>query len=133
MNNSKVKSTTLYQTKNMSRFKSIIEGKCPNCEAEKIFYRPGNILLLRAPKMHESCSKCAHVYEKELGFFYGAMYISYGFSVIEMLILYTILYNLIDNVWLIIGGLVLFISLMGFINYKYSRILWMYLFTKKKK
>jgi uncharacterized protein (DUF983 family) len=117
----------------MARFKSIIQGKCPHCEKEKVFYKSGNILLLKAPKMNKSCTNCGHLYEKELGFFYGAMYISYGFSVIEMFLLYLILYPIFENVWLIIGSLILFISLMGFVNYKYSRILWMYLFTKKKK
>jgi len=37
--------------------------------------------LLRGSKMHENCPHCGFHFEIEPGFFWGAMYISYAFSV----------------------------------------------------
>jgi len=103
------------------------EGKCPNCEKGAIFEKKGNIFLLRIPKMHENCLECGYKFEKEPGYFLGAMYISYGFTVIEMLAVFFATYWFVSlSVFfvIILGTLVL----LSLFNYRIARTIWIILF-----
>lgn len=55
------------------------KGKCPRCRSGKFFthpfYSPNFI------KFNSECPVCGLPFEKETGFFWSAMYISYGFNV----------------------------------------------------
>ena len=108
-------------------FAPITTGKCPKCEKGEIFANTGNIFLMRIPKMHTHCSECGYAFEKEPGYFLGAMYVSYALTVIEMLTLFFLTIWLVP-LWaffmIIFGGLLLF----SFFNYRVSRIIWIRLF-----
>ena len=116
-----------------NRLLSILKGKCPSCEQEDIFTGRGNIFLLKPPKMPKKCPKCNHVFELEPGYFFGAMYVSYGLSVAEVVGAYLIAQFFIDDITIIFIALCAVILLMSFLNFRYSRIIWMYMFTKKQK
>lgn len=82
--------------------------------------------------MHKNCPNCNLRYEKEPGNFYGAMYVSYAFSTGLFLVTYFILYVFFDdpsiNVYLIT---MLTAALLFFpINFRYSRIIFLYLIWK---
>ena len=47
------------------------------------FYQGGNLFTLFMPKMHVNCPNCGHHFEREPGFFFGDMYISYALTVFE--------------------------------------------------
>ena len=59
---------------------SIFSNKCPKCQEGDFFvnknpYKAGFI------KMHDNCQNCGESFNKEVGFYYGAMYVSYGFNI----------------------------------------------------
>jgi uncharacterized protein (DUF983 family) len=60
-------------------FYSAATNTCPRCHTGKMFMN-NNPYSLEAFKMHESCSCCQLKYEREPGFFYGAMYVSYALT-----------------------------------------------------
>jgi len=55
-------------------FYSCVGNKCPRCHEGKVFESNSPFSF----KMNNTCSHCGLKYEKEPGFFYGAMYVSYG-------------------------------------------------------
>jgi uncharacterized protein (DUF983 family) len=108
----------------------ICSGTCPNCHKGKIFERKGGFLQLKLPKMNKKCSNCGYVFEKEPGYFYGAMYVSYMLTVGEAIGLYFVLsyiFQLVNNfqIFLIIAVVMIGLS---FFNMRLSRTIWMYLF-----
>lgn len=64
----------------MNKLYSIFSFRCPQCHKGKFFkYHPYD--LKHVGEVHECCSHCGLKYEKEIGFFYGAMYVSYALGV----------------------------------------------------
>jgi uncharacterized protein (DUF983 family) len=59
---------------------SIFKGKCPVCH-EGEFFEAHPYNLKKAGDIYEHCSECGQKYSKEPGFYYGAMYVSYGIGV----------------------------------------------------
>lgn len=81
-------------------------------------------------KNHEKCSECGLKYEKEPGFFYGAMYVSYAltvaFSVAIGVAIFVLFPSSSYKVYMtaILVGLVVLMP----ISYRLSRVIWMNLF-----
>ena len=107
----------------------IVKGKCPNCKRSNIFERKGNIFLFQMPKMRERCKQCNFKFEKETGFFFGAMFVSYALAVAEMITSLIIFWLLLDlsplKVFFIIV-MVAFIS--STFNFRVARAIWIYIF-----
>ena len=81
--------------------------------------------------MNSRCKECGCKFENEPGFYYGAMYVSYGVSlaISAPIALAGFLYMDEPNPFIIgamIGGVMLLTAITIF---KYSRILWIYLFA----
>lgn len=81
-------------------------------------------------KMNENCPKCDFRFEVEPGFFYGAMYVSYAFSVGILLVTTFILYFVFNDPPLTVYIITIaFISALSYpLNLRYSRILFLHLF-----
>lgn len=70
---------------NPSKLTAMFNARCPHCHEGRLFkYKWWNVLNFA--QMHEHCPSCDVRYEVEPGFFYGAMYISYAFTVGIMLV-----------------------------------------------
>jgi uncharacterized protein (DUF983 family) len=110
----------------------ILKGKCPNCEVQNIFSIKGNLLFLKSPRMTDRCEKCSYKLNMETGFFTGAMYVCYGLAVFELVVFFLIFF-LIFNLSLLYSylGLVACIILTSTVNFRLSRIIWIYFFYKK--
>ena len=115
----------------MNRILNIVRGKCPKCEVGDVFESKGNIFMLRAPVMHEECPHCGHRFEIEPGFFLGAMYVSYALTIAESATGYMVARYFTTNLAPILPIIAAVIILMTFINFRYSRIIWMYIFARK--
>ncbi len=78
-----------------SKLYSIRKFKCPKCHEGDLYKAP-----LSAFKgiynMHEECSHCHQKFNLEPGFYWGAMYIGYGFSSAYMLSTMTLMLWLTD-------------------------------------
>ncbi|MEH0156383.1 DUF983 domain-containing protein [Limibacter armeniacum] len=107
--------------------KKIIRGKCPICGKEKVFGSKGNVFLFKAPKMKECCPNCQHKFEKEPGYFMGAMYVSYALSIAEMVTAFIISRLLGVPSDYILYLLLFIVMILWPFNFRMSRIIWMYL------
>ena len=63
------------------RLYSILNSKCPRCHEGDFHLTNNPYDLKNFGKNHEKCSECEYRFEKEPGFFYGAMYVSYGLNI----------------------------------------------------
>jgi len=64
-------------------FKAMWQNKCPRCRKGDIFIKPLDIL--NPLDMPETCPVCSQPTEPEAGFYYGAMFISYGIASLILL------------------------------------------------
>ena len=103
----------------------ILRQRCPRCRVGRIFRTS---VFLGFPKMYERCAACGLRFEREPGYFLGAMYISYILGV-------AIIVAIAAMIWAVTGwwvakstlwAIVLFLPLAPAITY-FSRVLWIYL------
>ncbi len=109
---------------------NICYGTCPNCSKGKIFEQKGLLYKMRMPKMYENCTVCGYKFEKEPGYFYGAMYVSYMLTVAQAVGLYFILAHIFqvgDNFQIFLMIAIAMIGL-SFFNMRISRTIWIHLF-----
>ena len=107
--------------------------KCPKCKNGKIFNNRGNLSLLNIPKMNDKCPVCNYKFERETGFFFGAMFVSYGLAEAQMIASLVVFWYFIDLSPLRVFAIIATIAvLLGTINFKLSRSIWIYIFYKDK-
>ena len=112
-----------------SKLNSIVTCKCPKCRSGKVFKYPV-YNLSKFFEAYENCPVCNYKFETETGFYWAAMYISYGFSAGLMLVLGLIAINFnlpFTYIYFIIFPLVIIISPFSF---RYSRMLLLHLFSR---
>lgn len=113
---------------------STIANKCPRCHKGRIFEKNNPYTFDKPLLMHDSCSECDLRYEREPGFFYGAMYVSYA-----MMSGIFITWFISDLLWLHMEALTLAVSVMlniliAFpIVYRSARIVWLNFFIRYDK
>lgn len=115
-------------TKELSRGESILQAKCPHCRQGEMF--PHSVYSFNHDKIHKNCSVCGLQYEIELGFFWGAMYISYGFSVaiIATVIVVSNVIFKVENPWIYIATIFAILAPMYPLSFRYSRVLMLHFF-----
>jgi len=64
-------------------FKAMWQNKCPRCRKGDIFIKPLDVL--NPLDMPEKCTMCGQATEPEPGFYYGAMFLSYGIASLVLL------------------------------------------------
>jgi uncharacterized protein (DUF983 family) len=117
----------------MGALKSAINLKCPKCGKGELFESKSLIPHKGMLAMHTNCSHCGLKYEKEMGFFYGAMYISYMIN-IALFVICTVVYYIffettLDWRWYITAYVFVTLLLTSWI-YKFSRSFWMMIMIK---
>ena len=70
----------------MSALIALTKGKCPQCRKGKVFKNKATNLK-KFKDIHENCPSCGVKFESEPGFFWGAMYFSYAYSVASFIII----------------------------------------------
>lgn len=110
---------------------SVLNAKCPRCREGDVF-TDGVLNLKKVASTHENCPKCGLRYEKEPGALYGAMYVSYAISTGIFLVASFILYFFFNNppTWVYIVSVVTISLLIFPFNYRYSKILFLYMIWK---
>ena len=103
----------------MTTLQAICRGLCPRCRQGRIF--------ASLMKMNARCPECSLVFDREPGYFLGAMMISYGMSVA----CYGVIYLLLKKVSsqpvpiLCLEMFVLYLPVIPVV-FRYSRIAWIY-------
>jgi uncharacterized protein (DUF983 family) len=100
---------------------AIVHQSCPRCREGRIFRG--------LFEMNDPCLKCGLLFEREEGYFLGAMYISYGMSSVILIAYYIAAsYLLPDWSSISIAFLVVvpYLPLVPLVL-RYSRVIWIYL------
>jgi len=107
---------------------ALLHAKCPQCRKGDMFTYP-----LRAVSkfiiMNNTCPHCRVMLEPEPGFYQGAMYVGYGITVVVMTVVGLFLYALgVASAWTPILLVVIIMVVLAPINYRYSRVFYLYMF-----
>ncbi|HZX74983.1 MAG TPA: DUF983 domain-containing protein [Cyclobacteriaceae bacterium] len=79
--------------------------------------------------MNSNCSNCGVSFEPEPGFYYGAMFVSYGFNVMLLIAIWLFIYVLFDpSDWVYMVAIPLGAVLFTPLFFRYSRILFLHMF-----
>lgn len=115
---------------NVSKFQAITQCKCPKCRKGNVFQYPW-VKVAKFSEMHKHCPECGVRFEVEPGFFFGAMYISYAFSVATFIICGLATYLLGNNpeVWVYVTVVIVVVLFTFPASFRYSRILMLHLFS----
>lgn len=110
---------------------SILNMRCPRCHEGTVFKEKNPYKLGSLFQMHENCSHCGLRYEVEPSFFYGAMYVSYAYSVALFVATYIIMNWIYEpKITDIIIALFLVVIVLAPLVLRLSRITWLNLFVK---
>jgi len=118
-----------------SKFYSIAKYKCPICHEGQYWKGKNPYDLKNFHIDREVCSECGHKYEIENGFYYGAMYVSYGISVAFAVATFMAIYVLFPETpyYIYIIAVILSIFLFMPISFRTSRLIWMNMFSSYGK
>lgn len=113
---------------------SVLWNRCPQCHVGKVFISNKAYNLKDFDKMNTSCSGCGIKYEKEPGFYQGAMYVSYALMSGWFIITWaadTFIFK--SETWqyltFVISTIILFMPL----TFRISRLIWINFFIKYDK
>jgi uncharacterized protein (DUF983 family) len=98
---------------------AIVLQRCPRCGKGPIFH--GFI------STNKRCPKCGLTFERDAGYFTGAMYASYGLGMLTSLPVWLTLLLLEYNPVIIMGEAILQIVVTMPILFRYSRTIWLHL------
>jgi uncharacterized protein (DUF983 family) len=123
--NNMLKGTKLY---------SIAANKCPSCQEGDFFIYKNPYNLKKFDKMNDSCQVCHADFEKEPGFYQGAMYVNYALSIatgIGWFLLVYLMYGFDPFIFMISFSVLLILLLP--LMFRIGRLLWINLFVKYSK
>jgi uncharacterized protein (DUF983 family) len=101
------------------RLRALLKQRCPRCLQGQVF-----VGLFR---MYEHCPVCGLLFEREPGYFMGAMYLSYGLGIVATAPVW------LPMAWMgmSLGGILLASSSLLIVSspwlFRYARVLWLYL------
>jgi uncharacterized protein (DUF983 family) len=112
------------QRADISALAGIVHGLCPRCRTGEIFRR--SVWLF--PGMYERCVECGLKFEREQGYFLGAMYIGYGLGIGAIALLAVLVWEVTEWPLMrsVVGGIVLFVPLAPVLTWM-SRVLWIWM------
>lgn len=108
---------------------ALLDLRCPHCHQGSLFSYPAYNVTKYAV-MPEQCAACHLTLEPEPGFYWGAMFVSYAFSVACFLAGGVGTYYLLGNpdTWVYVLVITLLAALTSPIALRYSRAIMLYLF-----
>jgi uncharacterized protein (DUF983 family) len=106
------------------RLRAIARQRCPVCFDGRMFAGP--------IRMHPTCPTCGHRFEREPGFFQGAMYVSYVLATLVLLVMGWLSYLVLAPR----TGLAVALSLAVAVHlvavptlFRYSRVIWAHMMS----
>ncbi len=117
-----------------SKLYSIFKSKCPQCH-EGDFFVSSAYDLKHIGDIKETCDHCGLKYEKEPGFYYGAMYVAYALGVATFVTFWVSMNLFFSNVSIgvQIGVIITAIVILSPYLYSLSKIIWANMFIGYKK
>lgn len=110
---------------------SIVRSKCPRCNLDNLYVDNNPYHLSKLGQMKKSCQFCGQRYEPETGFYYGAMYVSYGLGIAFMVAPAMLMYAFfsLSFAWLLTFVLAMYILAFP-LFFRLSRNIWLNMFVK---
>ena len=107
---------------------ALLDLRCPRCHEGKLFTT--SAFSFRFSQMPAQCPVCGQAYEPEPGFYWGAMYVSYGFTVAIFVVAGVLLYYLAGDpdVWVYVLTVTVAVLVTTPLVIRYSRAIMLYLF-----
>ena len=107
--------------------RSILLQKCPQCHTGNMFtFNTYNSKFMR---MKSRCAHCGLDFCQEPSFYFGAMYFSYAIQTLALGLVYLFLRFTVDpGIWTYAVWAIIACILIIPINYRLSRVMWIYLF-----
>jgi uncharacterized protein (DUF983 family) len=117
----------------ISAGQAIVLAKCPKCREGRLF----SVSLLSYRKLsdvNKTCSVCGANFVPEPDFYYGAMYISYAFSVALVITSLTAINVLVADpeLWMYLTTMVVLNVILLPAMLRYSKVLYLYWLGKLK-
>lgn len=114
-----------------SALTSIIQMRCPRCRQGGMFPEK-TLFTTRFMQMNAQCSCCGQSFTPEPGYYFGAMFVSYGINAAFFIAVWVAMYVLMEQISLTAMLIALLVIIIGFlpITFRLSRVLWIYLFVK---
>lgn len=118
----------------ISKLQAVIQCKCPRCRQGNVFSGKMYGLSLKGQITNEYCPHCNLRFEREPGYFYVSMFVSYAMSCAEMISAGVASYVLglplvYDNLWYYVAILLGIVMVLSPFNYRYSRIILLHWLT----
>ena len=110
-----------YRDNLLRRLWAVLLQRCPRCLQGHVFQGVAS--------MHDTCPHCAYQFEREPGYFTGAMFASYTLAVPILFVIFMVLWNFFSHTWpLTFNLLVTFIVFLPLVPliFRYSRVIWMH-------
>jgi uncharacterized protein (DUF983 family) len=116
-------------TPRVSQWSAITGCKCPRCRVGNAFN--GYTYSIKGQQMNEICPACGLKFEREPGYFYVAMFVSYAFNCAEMIAVCIAAYVLgleltKEHIWYYVGLIIGVSIVFAPFNYRYSRMVLLY-------
>ncbi len=96
---------------------AVAKMRCIRCREGAVWKRPMS--------MNSQCPVCGYVFEREEGYFYGAMYASYFFSMATVFPVMFILLFTGQSIPVILGVTITQTIVQVPVAFMYSRVIWM--------
>jgi uncharacterized protein (DUF983 family) len=107
-----------------STLRSMMAQLCPHCRIGKIFR---SSIFRGFPKMYDRCPVCGLKFEREQGYFLGAMYISYGLALGMITAFSIVVWSFIR--WPlekdVVVAIIIFVPFAPIVS-RLSRVVWIY-------
>lgn len=113
---------------------SITRSKCPRCMEGEIYPDKNPYRFKTMTDFNPRCSVCDQNFEPEPNFYYGAMYVSYGYTVALFVAVYIIFGIWMGwTMWPTVGALAVTLVLLAPVIFRISRTTWLSFFVKYDK
>jgi len=115
-------------------FYSVLKNRCPRCHRGKVFENDNPYNLKNGLSMKNACLECELTYESEPGFFFGALYVSYGISSGIFSVLYLLdAFWIQMETWLLLTLIITAIVVFYPFSYRWGRLFWLNFFVRYDK
>ncbi len=110
-----------------------MHSKCPKCRIGNMYV--GSAYGFKRQRMNDVCPHCGFRFEIEPGYFYAAMYVSYAFSIVQVVATGLLTYQLTESEspWVYLGAIGAVILIFAPFNFRYSRLVLLHYLTPKVK
>jgi uncharacterized protein (DUF983 family) len=117
------------QENKLPMWPAFIHAKCPRCRRGDMFATP--MYSFKSQVMNKTCPHCGLVFEREPGYFYVSMLLSYAMFVAEMITLSVAISVLTGstNPWLYVIIIISVGIILSPFNFRYSRVMLLHWLT----